>query len=444
MNVAIGIIAVLAPTALFLWVYGKTRRGTFFSVRVEPGFAESDDGRAIMKNFRRRVWLWTLPYSLLYAVSFRFDRPTANFLRYFVGVLMTIVDIIIFAKASKETRVKALPMRAPPARTAALFTAEEERSFWLAIVDWLAILLPVIFPVATAVLFVLSWPQIPLDNRRLLILLGIAGPMSIVAAFSYFALRFRARSRDWNPDPRASRKYRTMLGIATISFPTFLIFVICFACVSVAVPLKEATQWRLVEVFLAAIFLGFPVLFFGFFGILWWLRRKFSAESGDPMPDRCWKWGFFYFNSDDPALVVPLRSGISFSYNCARRPIWWFVLGPMIVSLIFLFFCHPPYLPSVPVPTSQLGTRQLTPPTTRPAVLSGQRGRVTSLAASSIKTKVNPKDGLTYVWIPPGTFEMGCSPGMIPNVTRQDIHTAAKNHATPSRSVRVSGLGKRR
>jgi len=28
-------------------------------------------------------------------------------------------------------------------------------------------------------------------------------------------------------------------------------------------------------------------------------------------------------------------------------------------------------------------------------------------------TKVNPKDGLTYVWIPPGTFMMGCSPGDI-------------------------------
>src|ERR1017187_3119155 len=25
--------------------------------------------------------------------------------------------------------------------------------------------------------------------------------------------------------------------------------------------------------------------------------------------------------------------------------------------------------------------------------------------------KVNPKDGLTYVWIPPGRFQMGCSPG---------------------------------
>jgi formylglycine-generating enzyme required for sulfatase activity len=28
-------------------------------------------------------------------------------------------------------------------------------------------------------------------------------------------------------------------------------------------------------------------------------------------------------------------------------------------------------------------------------------------------TKVNPKDGLTYVWIPPGAFQMGCSPGSV-------------------------------
>jgi eukaryotic-like serine/threonine-protein kinase len=34
-----------------------------------------------------------------------------------------------------------------------------------------------------------------------------------------------------------------------------------------------------------------------------------------------------------------------------------------------------------------------------------------SLAVLSAETKRNPKDALIYVWIPPGTFAMGCSPG---------------------------------
>ena len=40
-------------------------------------------------------------------------------------------------------------------------------------------------------------------------------------------------------------------------------------------------------------------------------------------------------------------------------------------------------------------------------VLEPARGGVVLAGA----TKVNPKDGLTYVWVPPGRFTMGCSPG---------------------------------
>jgi formylglycine-generating enzyme required for sulfatase activity len=38
------------------------------------------------------------------------------------------------------------------------------------------------------------------------------------------------------------------------------------------------------------------------------------------------------------------------------------------------------------------------------------QGAETSRVAAQGRTKVNPNDGLTYVWISPGTFRMGCSP----------------------------------
>ncbi|MGO9275559.1 MAG: SUMF1/EgtB/PvdO family nonheme iron enzyme [Terriglobia bacterium] len=48
-------------------------------------------------------------------------------------------------------------------------------------------------------------------------------------------------------------------------------------------------------------------------------------------------------------------------------------------------------------------------------VPAGEKPRVEApvaeLGATPGEVRVNPKDGLKYVWIPPGTFMMGCSPG---------------------------------
>jgi formylglycine-generating enzyme required for sulfatase activity len=51
---------------------------------------------------------------------------------------------------------------------------------------------------------------------------------------------------------------------------------------------------------------------------------------------------------------------------------------------------HPPLDGGLPAPPAE---KKAAPPETRP------------------QPWVNPKDGLTYVWIPPGSFTMGCSPG---------------------------------
>jgi formylglycine-generating enzyme required for sulfatase activity len=47
-----------------------------------------------------------------------------------------------------------------------------------------------------------------------------------------------------------------------------------------------------------------------------------------------------------------------------------------------------------------------------PAVLAAPTPQGQSqLQPARVATKTNPKEGLTYVWIPPGKFMMGCSPG---------------------------------
>jgi formylglycine-generating enzyme required for sulfatase activity len=50
----------------------------------------------------------------------------------------------------------------------------------------------------------------------------------------------------------------------------------------------------------------------------------------------------------------------------------------------------------------------LAPATEEPAPRPAAKPRALAAPGS---TQVNPRDGLTYVWIPPGNFQMGCSPG---------------------------------
>ena len=50
-------------------------------------------------------------------------------------------------------------------------------------------------------------------------------------------------------------------------------------------------------------------------------------------PDRCWKWGIFYVNRDDPALLARKRYGIGYTLNFGNR--WsWAILALIVVAIV--------------------------------------------------------------------------------------------------------------
>ena len=56
---------------------------------------------------------------------------------------------------------------------------------------------------------------------------------------------------------------------------------------------------------------------------------------GDGMPDSKWIWGIFYFNRDDPSLMVERRIGLGITFNFAH-PASWLILGAIIAIPIGL------------------------------------------------------------------------------------------------------------
>ncbi len=64
---------------------------------------------------------------------------------------------------------------------------------------------------------------------------------------------------------------------------------------------------------------------------------EYEPAIGDRTPDEAWKWGLFYYNPDDPALIVEKRFGMGFTFNFGNRWSWaLMVLLLLPVGLAFI------------------------------------------------------------------------------------------------------------
>ena len=306
----LAILLVFAQPAIRDLLSGrwKTRGNTLFSVRVDPAFAASDTARAIMRTFRLRVWLWTAVVAVAFALA-----PADAFHRSHwitVALLVTLAgNTVAFALANRAVSTMASPVPAPATRTATLHSPGEPGVVPLALIEWCGMLFPLLPPVAASILLILrAAPSVFVAP-----MLAISYAIALLQIQTVWSLRFGARESDWAPDPALSRRYRAYSGlINTLIFG----FISLNGCTLLLVP-----PGRMFTYFAVSLPAQIVVTFVAF-RLRAWLKRHTVESSSDPMPDDAWKWGQFYFNPADSALVVPARSDVGFSPNFARPSVW--------------------------------------------------------------------------------------------------------------------------
>jgi uncharacterized membrane protein len=324
LNRGLSIVAVLGPAVVFHWATarGRSRGNTFFGVRVQPGFSESHAGQAILREFRWRLW----PWALAVAIAAQFF-PMVSLASAAGAMTNTLACWIAFAFAQRRTRREARAGSEPTVRVASLAAEDEPETMWLGLLDWLVMLVPPLIPAVTLMFLAIHGGQK---------LGGFTGALTVFPVFfglilglmcagNQWALRFRARSSDWAPTAAASHKYRTYLGVMQGSVFTFITCQIC-----VLVLLRSHLDMR---IYFMITFPAQALWLLFVWRIHFWLTKHLATDSSDPMSDTCWKWGCVYYNPSDPALVVPFRTGIGQSFNCAR-PSVWVALGFVTVATV--------------------------------------------------------------------------------------------------------------
>jgi hypothetical protein len=294
----------------------EARGKTFFGVHVQPDFAESEAGVEIRAQFNRRLWQLATTAAVLALVL-----PP----KFLVAALLTgIFGWVPFTLASARTRREAHEQgkmgTAPTTRVASLEPAPQTNTAWLNVLDWAAMLIPPLLPALMLGFIFLNWSRLPteLHSPGGVFPIWFALVLGLMCAANHWALLFRARSSDWAPTSGASHRFRSYLGAMQSLLFFFITSTMCF---NLLLPLGKSIPGIphiSTPVYFSVLY---PVEFawiVAVFGLRRWLRNHTVQESSDPMADACWKFGFFYFNPADPALVVPLRSGVGQSHNYAR------------------------------------------------------------------------------------------------------------------------------
>ena len=277
--------------------------GVFFGVTAPADFARTDAGRAVLRGYRLLLVAYVAAGLVVMIVAAVRRASALEAVASFVVVAGMVHGYVVahrrvqpFAVAPDGTRAAVIAPRVGP-----LNLAVWQLPAWIVIgaaAAWLARLRAAGGAAGTSIEggTVARWahlasfqPYVPLASGAL--------ALSLILATGWL-LTTRARkgaSSNWAASRVAliGSAYVVALSSAAAALAPVLGVTPVLATTGLSLPLVVAV-------------------------ILVASRRGGAPDVRSLSPDQCWKWGLFYVNPDDAALMVPKRFGIGYTLNFAH------------------------------------------------------------------------------------------------------------------------------
>jgi uncharacterized membrane protein len=260
--------------------------------------------------------------------------PSANLIAAHVVPLMLLIAAasVSYWRKFREVHTR-YGTRVPEVRQADLSPSETNESFshWVSWPPFLAL-------AAVALYLWLHWSQLPEHfpvhfgadgepnrwaNRDWA---SVYGPVLMGTGVNLFIVGMA-----WTIS-RMSRN--TVMRYVTVRSLQVLLYPLTFTLVILSLlPLWHPPVWLIPAVMLSSTA-----------ALMVWGYKRISAPSADASPeprsDSYWKAGMFYYNPDDPAILVSKRVGIGYTLNFASK--WTWVIMVLLLALPFLpvFLVH--------------------------------------------------------------------------------------------------------
>lgn len=329
--IALTISVVGILNAVLFWFMPRlTRHDLYFAVTVAPGFRDDPEGKSILRRYRTELMLVSALAltAVVAAVSWLGVRFACGF------YVQVAASYIAFYRA----RHRVLPHAVPPTT---IREAELHGSHRVIPGGWVAASGPFILLAACAAYL---WIHGDVGRFASVYFLSTAGILAALTLILYGTGHWVRSIHAGGPESAREMKFRRTVSAILLVTEYFI------ALQSSWVALVPRSHY-LIVVALLPLYLVLVLVAMVMLARLGQGGSRVPAANetpsvisafpvvGDRTQDNYWKLGIFYFNQDDPAVLIEKRFGLGYTLNFARLATWIIVLlllmGPLVPILVF-------------------------------------------------------------------------------------------------------------